>query len=268
MKKTKGLRNAAWLLLATMVLLALITVFMFDLIPLGAEEAGENRIPISDTSPVSNKTFGSSGKATETAEWLLDVPYISQKGLLPTGCEIVSALMVLHYYGYDITADQFVDNYLDKGDFYTDAQGQLFGVHPARAFVGDPRTENGYGCYAPVIVNSLNRILKSNQRAKALTGTKLETLLENYVKKGTPVLVWASIEMRQPSAGTSWTVKDTGEKFTWIRQEHCMVLVGYDRNNYYFNDPYNGNGIIGYNKYLVETRFEEMGMQSVVILES
>lgn len=136
-KKTMKLRSALWLWGAAVALLSVCTVLLAALQPLGWTD-----------------------KASDDA-FILDVPYISQKGLLPTGCEIVSALMVLRHYEYDITADAFIDQYLDKGEFYTDDEGRLYGVHPARAFAGDPRSENGYGCYAPVIVNLLNRILKN-----------------------------------------------------------------------------------------------------------
>ena len=36
--------------------------------------------------------------------------------------------------------------------------------------------------------------------------------------------------------------------------EHCMLLVGYDEKNYYFKDPYDNNGVIGYPKEIVERR--------------
>jgi uncharacterized protein YvpB len=52
-----------------------------------------------------------------------------------------------------------------------------------------------------------------------------------------------------------------------MKGEHCLVLVGYDDNNYYFNDPYKNHGVIPYEKKLVNQRFLELGKQSVVILE-
>lgn len=99
-----------------------------------------------------------------------------------------------------------------------------------------------------------------------LTKTPLSTLLNAYVKKGVPVLLWASIEMRKPTPGTKWTVTDSGEEFTWLRQEHCMVLVGRDEDTVYFNDPYDNNGVIGYDRALVEQRYEEMGSQAVAVM--
>ena len=33
-----------------------------------------------------------------------------------------------------------------------------------------------------------------------------------------------------------------------------MLLVGYEEKKYYFNDPYDNNGVIGYERELVEKR--------------
>jgi uncharacterized protein YvpB len=43
-----------------------------------------------------------------------------------------------------------------------------------------------------------------------------------------------------------------------------MVLIGYDDRHYYLNDPMSG-GTVGYDKSVVEKRYEEMGMQAVYI---
>lgn len=80
--------------------------------------------------------------------------------------------------------------------------------------------------------------------------------------------------MSQSSPGRTWIIDYVdenspyriGDKYTWQRNEHCLVLVGYDDDNYYFNDPYKNHGLIAYNKALVEQRFLEMGKQSVVVI--
>lgn len=214
-------------------------------------------------------------QSQKTEPVLLNVPYISQEGLLPTGCEIISALMVLRFYGYTIPLERFVDNYLDKAPL-TFFNGQLTGPHPDEAFVGSPYDENGYGCYAPVIVSSLRRIVSDVQtetnrtdgerRIINTTGLDLDSLLEKYIDQGIPVLVWATIRLNPSTPGTVWIDRHTGESFTWKRQEHCMVLVGYDSASYYFNDPYQSNGVCAYDRETVRRRFAEMGSQSVVML--
>ena len=47
----------------------------------------------------------------------IDVPYIDQSRKYPTGCESVSAVMLLRFLGYDISPDEFIDKYLEKRDF-------------------------------------------------------------------------------------------------------------------------------------------------------
>ena len=50
----------------------------------------------------------------------------------------------------------------------------------------------------------------------------------------------------------------------WISPEHCMVLVGYDENNYIFNDPLTDKNIC-YSRNLSEAAYCGLGMQAVVI---
>lgn len=194
----------------------------------------------------------------------LDVPYMSQEGVLPTGCELISSIMVLRHYGYFITPANFIDNYLPRGELVMGSDGNLHGPHPNEAFIGDPYSIHGYGTYAPVIVNSLKKITGGGMDVKSVGGPSLAQLTETYVKNGTPVLVWATIGMRASTPGTQW-ILDDGSAFTWKRSEHCLVLVGYDSKYYYFNDPYNSNGVVAYEKGLAEQRYRDMGSQAVVM---
>ena len=58
---------------------------------------------------------------------------------------------------------------------------------------------------------------------------------------------------------------ETGKLFTWKRHEHCLVLVGYDKDYYYMNDPYQSKGLVAYKRSVVEARYATMGSQAVVI---
>lgn len=51
----------------------------------------------------------------QTATVCLDVPYINQRAKYPTGCESVSAVMVMRYWGMNISPEYFINNLLDKG---------------------------------------------------------------------------------------------------------------------------------------------------------
>ena len=194
----------------------------------------------------------------------LEAPYISQEGVLPTGCELVSALMLLRYYGCDLPMHEFVERCVDKEPVvFTDAEA--YGPHPADAFAGDPYDANGYGCYAPVIRRALDRAGVPGRRAVDLSGSSLEELCA-HIAQGDPVLLWVTIDFVPSREGTHWTDTRTGEEFIWRAQEHCVVLTGYDEQKLIMNDPYQSHGRIERDWALVRRRYEELGCQAVALL--
>ena len=214
-------------------------------------------------------------------EKIINVPYINQDEIV-SGCEAVSATMLLQYYGYEITAKDFTDQFLIKKDWYITKNKNkiIYGPDPNSAYSGNPYKKSGencgFGCYAPALTKSLNKALdKQTHEAIVTTGTSLNDILENYVNKDIPVIIWATMDMKRAKKGMSWTINYTdensvynkGDKFTWVSGEHCLVLVGYDEDNYRFNDPYKNHGLISYKKNIVEKRFTELGNQSVAILK-
>lgn len=199
-------------------------------------------------------------------EYMLEVPYINQNPGFPTGCESVSAVMVLRYHEIYIGVEDFIDNYLVMDEYYYDENGVMYGAHPAQAFIGNPRENTGFGCYAPVIYNAMERLLSDKKvklTATLTTGSALDELCREYIDNDIPVLVWASMDMKPTREGRSW-ILENGEEFTWIAGEHCLVLVGYDNEFYYFNDPLVGEKV-AYEREIVELRYRELGSQSLVI---
>lgn len=198
----------------------------------------------------------------------ISVPYISQQGSYATGCELVSAAMFLNYYKYPVSVQDVVSQTPFSNLQPTD-NGGFTGKSPSQTFIGDPESETGFGCYAPVVVSVLNSFFRKDNRMTAvnLTGTGFDSLIP-YINQNDPVIVWATINMQPSYAGMNWVLEDTGETFTWTAEEHCLVLVGYDADKYYFNDPYNSNGVVGYDKALVLQRYEELGKQAVVAVHA
>lgn len=199
----------------------------------------------------------------------LEVPYISQKGAYPTGCESVSAVMLLHFLHIDISVEAFIDDYIPKKALQT-VNGVLNGADPRQHFVGSPYDEDAFGCYAPVICKALRGVLQDKGLQNRYTvvdetGVGLNRLCEKYIDRGFPLLTWTCIDMREPVIGPVWMLEN-GEEFTWISNEHCMVLSGYDAKGYVFHDPYNGNGVVYHTKALCDSRYAAQHSQAVGIL--
>ena len=196
----------------------------------------------------------------------LDVPYLSQEGILPNGCESVSATMLLNYWGIDITPEDFVDKYL-YCENVSIRWGVRYGPNPKYAYAGDPRSEKeGWGCFAPVIVRALNGIVPEGLAVKNLTGITLSKL-KDYIDRDIPVAVWVTVDMGEVEKILQWQSKDGEETFLYPANEHCMVLVGYDDDGYIFADPYGSNGIVKYSAEECLLAFNSLGRQAVAIVK-
>jgi len=203
---------------------------------------------------------------------LEDVPYYSQEYILPTGCEIVSAKMLLSYYTHDEPDIQEMISLLHC-EYPVEIDGHTYAHHPEDAFIGNPETDHSFGCFAPIITDVLNQFLPDEWQAEDISGTDLREIAETYLPQGKPVLVWATICMWESHPNSGWYLLDkdgnpTDEWYDWLANEHCMVLVGYDDEKYYFNDPYDSHGLISFSREKTEKRYAEIGKYAVVVTES
>lgn len=190
------------------------------------------------------------------SEHVLDIDAILQLPEYPTGCEIVSLAMALRYItGEQVVIDTLIDDYLSTNDhdFIT-------------GFMGNPRNENGGGCFPPVIVNCANRFFADNHMdltAADASGITLDKLYET-IDAGFPVLMWTTMYLGEPQFINH--IIQYGEKnFQWYISEHCILVKGYDakKNVLVVNDP-----LVGEAEYDVDEFMEisdKIGNLAVII---
>lgn len=186
-----------------------------------------------------------------------DFPVIFQNPELPTGCEVTSLAMVLNYLGFDIDKLTLADSYLPKSEDKTKSMYS--------AFIGNPKSTSGYGCYSPAIVKCAASYLKEQDTFLKIydyTNSKFETLYEQ-ISKEHPCIIWGTIANLEPYATDTWIAN--GEMCQWFAQEHCMVLIGYDlkKNQVTVADPI--YGIQDYDLELFKTRYDQMFRQAIFI---
>lgn len=195
------------------------------------------------------------------------VPHINQNKDFPTGCESAAAVCLMNYYGIGITVDEFIDNHLPQSGYpYYDENGIMHGESPYEYFIGDPRSDSGYGCYAPVIHKAVEAALPEGFTVRTLDSEALtlEGLCTEYIANDHPVVIWATMEMKPAENGRSWLLPD-GTEFTFIRPEHCLILTGFDEQFFYFSDPRSEEAVTSYPKDICEAAFNAMGRQAVII---
>lgn len=194
--------------------------------------------------------------------------------VLMAGCETYACTMLFHILGFDIDEITFANTYLDCRYVFEDDDGNMTGPDMYSAFAGTAYA--GWGVYAPSMAKSMNKYLhdaKADYKAYDAENIPLDTLCNEYIDQDIPVMIWATTDMEEPFVMHTWKVNyvdenaktKIGDDFNWYAHEHCLVLIGYDDNEYYFCDSAAGK-VSHFKKDLVAKRYEQMGSQSIVVL--
>ena len=209
-----------------------------------------------------------------TSEYLIsgDLPTTYSMEVDPILHEITTLAMLLDAVGFQVDKVQLAEGYLTcKSEGEATFQ---------QAFIGSPYDSAGYGCYAPVIVDTARKYLaaqNSGRIVKDLTGAKFEDLLRE-VASNHPVAIWASIDLvdiQEVYAYTIYNYTETnsdGSTSTpknldvyWLENEHVYLLKGYDldRNVVIVNDSLNGEMEYDMNRF--KECYEQCYKQAVII---
>lgn len=216
-----------------------------------AAEAVTETLASVQTTQAATKSTQSSGKSYKISGF----KWVNQYPELPTGCEITALTSVLNYYGYNVKKETMADDYLKKGN------GSFYEM-----FLGNPRKKEGsYGCMAQPIADAANLYFKKNsisRKAVNISGSEFDKVLD-YVADGYPVIVWNTINMKP--AYESKKLVLGGKTYTWIAPEHCVVVIGFDRdaNEVYVADP--ASGIVTRNLSTFKQRYNSLKKQAVYI---
>lgn len=190
----------------------------------------------------------------------LPVKELLQNPELPSGCEITSLTCLLNYLGFDVTKIEMANKHLK-----VTPNG---GVSYYEYFVGSPYDSNSFGCFAPVIVQAAQSYLSSVGKFSSYAVMDLSgsdpTELYWQVTEGNPVVVWATINMKEPIERVYWNLPD-GTPEMWYIYEHCMVLSGYDLDTGKVEicDPLKGK--VQYDMSVFEDRYKKLQSQAVIV---
>ncbi|MDZ5470597.1 C39 family peptidase [Bacillus sp. 31A1R] len=175
--------------------------------------------------------------AEKKAKVLLDVPLIKQNPELRYGCEVTSLAMVLQYTGVQTDKMELYERIKKDPDPILKSKGDILKWgNPADGFVGDMTGKSaGYAVFDGPIADLVNDYLPG--RAVNLTNKNFEEIL-THVSNRNPVVIWTTGDYRLPDRWESWTHK--GVRIKTPLDLHAVVLVGYDTENVYLNDPLSG----------------------------
>lgn len=189
----------------------------------------ENRTPIKPTS------------------FKLNVPLLSQvyPHYIPMGCECVASNMIYKFKGINIESKYLVDT-LEKS------------YDPRKGFVGDMySTLTYYGTTPTVWAEGLIKQVHNYRKASTVANGITIEMIEREILNGNPVIIWYAWEK------TNIAIFTAEEPVFSSSALHAIVLVGYDEENFYINDPVLGNRKT--NKEQLYKKFVDYGSHALVI---
>ncbi|HNZ98721.1 C39 family peptidase [Ruminococcus sp.] len=187
-----------------------------------------------------------------------DFKTVLQKPELPTGCEVTALCEVLQYLCFDIDKVALSDEFMPMDNN---------GITTMKtAYIGDPKSDEGFGCFAPVIVQTADDYFESVNSpcyAVDITGSSMNEIYYQ-VSQGRPVVIWSTINQIITTPNLRW-VTNEGEEMWFNDFQHCVAIYGYDLEEkvVHIADPLVGN--VKYEISKFEQTYEVMGKQAVVI---
>ncbi|MEG1624236.1 MAG: C39 family peptidase [Raoultibacter sp.] len=200
----------------------------------------------------------------------LDVPLIDQmdndeegERLLFNGCEVTSMAMLLQSVGSDVTKEALAE-VIKKVPLWTlDGEERVYG-NPDEGFVGSLDSqdgEEGYSVYhGPVVTAARSLIAASGLKVIDLTGRDFDDVLKELIS-GHAVWCITTVNFAPTENWEIWKTDVGPMGISW--DIHSVVLVGFDDQFVYINDPYGDKGV-AYDRQDFKAAWEQMGSQAVV----
>lgn len=164
-----------------------------------------------------------------------DIITYNQYPKYPNGCEAVALYIMLRHYNVDVSVDSVMDA-LPRGNAPHYVNGILYGGDPNYEFLGDPRSDDGWGIYDKGLASVANKF-----KSGIINGTGMDfNKIFGLINENRPVLVWTSMDMKKPFVSTKWISEKTGKEIIWKRYNHAVLVIGYNDDSVIVSDPING----------------------------
>ena len=189
--------------------------------------------------------------------YIENVATINQYPNYYSGCEAVALTILLKYYNVNVSPLDIISN-IKTGSYPYYENDVMYGGNPELEYVGNPKTEKGYGVYENPIAD-VAEIYKSGIIRK--NNFEFSEVLK-IVKSNRPVMVWTSMDLLLPYISKSWIYKPTGETISWKANEHAVVVIGYNDNYVVISDPIGGE-IKYQSRSVFEQRYNYYGKKAL-----
>ncbi|MCP3771822.1 C39 family peptidase [Paenibacillus sp. MZ04-78.2] len=191
---------------------------------------------------------------------LLEAPHIRQRPELPSGCEVTSLAMLLQFYGVNKSKMDLVPEMKkDPTPIRYNKNGSIaYWGNPNTGFVGEVTgAAKGFAIYHTALFELLKDYVPTAQDMTKEPFSKLE----DQLIQGIPSVVWTTINYKVPDKWVVWDTPIGPIETTFM--EHAVLLVGFDEQYVYVNDPLAGQSNKKIDKEAFIATWDAMGRQAL-----
>ncbi|HJV46032.1 MAG TPA: C39 family peptidase [Bacillota bacterium] len=201
-------------------------------------------------------------KVKKQEKIIVDAPIIEQMPELYNGCEIASVTMLLQHAGLKVNKFEVAKNTPRDDDplVQTRSGDVLHWGNPNHGFVGSitGKSQKGYGIYNKPLQELIEKYLP--KRSVNLTGKSFEEI-EQQIQRGKPVVALSTTSFTPAKKWDTW--KHKNERIKGTNELHAVLIVGFDSNSVYVNDPYTGEKARKINKNSFIQSWDSLGKQAL-----
>lgn len=212
----------------------------------------------------SSKFIWNSYEEVKKSFIIKDVPSILQHPELARGCEVTSAAMLLNFFGFSADKMRLAEEIEKDTTEYVNNNGNIFYGNPNTGFVGDiySSSKKGLGVYHKPVYRLMYKY--AGNRVIDVTGCNFEDLYY-FINKSSPVWVIVNTKYNKlpEYSFEMWNTPDGRIKITY--SEHSVLVVGYDENYIYINDPLSKSPYLKKKKSDFISAWQQMGSQAITI---
>lgn len=168
---------------------------------------------------------------------------------------LTNLLTFFNYYDVSVTKEDLLERIHFEKLYEKD--GKLVSdLSPTNACILNKDNEL-ISCFAPYLATIYQQMLQDKQIEKYVAFTSMNL---NYSIPDFPIIIWIGTDYLDNPEVFEWYSSDGKEKYTAPKNTHIVLVMGYDKENFYIIDPLK-EGITKVERSILEASYNAYGRQ-------
>lgn len=168
---------------------------------------------------------------------------------------LANLLMFFNYYDVSVTKEELLERIHFEKLYEKDGK-LVSNLSPTSACIMNTDDEI-ISCFAPYLATVYQQMLQDKQIEKYVAFTSMNL---HYSIPDFPIIIWISRDYLDNPEVFEWYSSDGQEKYTAPKNAHTVLVMGYEKENFYIVDPLK-EGVTKVERSILEASYNAYGRQ-------